>query len=233
MQVNTGMVYNSIVCFFTSIVSLISFYSIRKKRKEQKLSFPKSIDYFLFLFGIMWFSVGLRTFMAWLGYLSIDMIIFRWFSGTLTYLHMIPLFHYLGWSFFKDKKLVNKLFTGLTSVAIILATIALIVGGASQGEVTYWGTDPTANETAKKIFTFGTLLPLALSVVIEFIRRTKNWVKTRNENDKQFFGFGLAFLFYFLIGVFDALGGAQGWKLLMSRGGETLVPLIIYLSIND
>lgn len=233
MQVNTGMVYNSIVCFFTSIASLIVFYSLKKKREEKQLSFPASLDYFLFIFGIMWFSVGLRTFMAWLGYLDVDMFIFLWFSGTLTYLHMIPLFNYLGWSFFKDNQTINKLFTGITSVLIILATVALITGGASQGKVTYWGTDPTANETARKIFTFGTLIPLALSVITEFIRRTKKWIKTRNELNKQFFGFSLAFLIYFLIGIFDALGGAQGWKLLISRGGETIVPLIIYLSVND
>ncbi|MBD3208036.1 MAG: hypothetical protein GF370_01095 [Candidatus Nealsonbacteria bacterium] len=223
-----GILYNTLVCFISFAASLAAFFVLRKKRKKKELGFPASLDQFLFWFGIMWFFIALRNFFAWQGRPDLDLLIFKWFAGPLTYLHIIPLFFYFGWSFFKDKR-ARLGFGYFFAVIILVATGALIAGGVVPGEMTYWGTDPAPNSLAGKIFQLGVILPFLACAAGETIKRLKKLKETGEVTDKKRFGFAVAFLIYFLIGVFDALGGATGWKLLLSRGGMTLVPLVIYI----
>jgi len=227
-SIYAGAIYNILACLLTAVVSLVVWWSLRKRRrKEGSLKFPESIDCFLLLFGIMWFFVALRTFFFWAGRPALDLFIFTYFAGTLTYLHMMPLFYYFGWSFFHNSKTRNW-FNVFFAIIILAATFVLVSKGAVPGEATYWGTDPSANAFAKKIFTIGVLFPLSLIIAIELARRIMNWKKTKSPTAKWMLGFASTFLIYFVIGVFDALGSAEGWRLLISRAGESVVPLLIF-----
>ena len=89
------------------------------ERKEMVKKYSQGLDYFSLLLGLLWIFVGLRNLFAWLNLPDLDVFVFRWFSGPLTYLHLIPLFYYFGWSFFRNTK-VRLLFNWISTLLVLL-----------------------------------------------------------------------------------------------------------------
>ena len=224
-----GVLYNTVVCFIITIVSLLVFKHLRAMRKEKPRIYSEGLDYFCLTLGLLWFFVGLRTFFVWLGYLGLDEFIFKWFSGPLTYFHIIPLFFYFGWSFFKDKRTISTSFGLLFTVLTIAVIFTFYQYGFTRGEVTYGGTDFTPNERTNKLFTYGIFLPLLVCMIVEFLKRVGEWRRTKDITQRQLFGFSVGFLIYALMGIFDALGIAQDWLILLVRIGVMLSPLTFYI----
>lgn len=225
-----GVLYNTFVCFISGFFSLLVFARLRALRKEKEKEYSKGLDYFPLLLGLLWFFVGLRTFFVWLNVLEIDDFIFRWFTGPLTYIHLIPLFYYFGWSFFSQRKTYRLVFEWAFSILVFLTLFGFFKFGFTQGEVGYAGTDPTPNDFSNNIFTYGIFFPIFICIIIEFVRRFRKWRKTKDKTERQLFGFSTGFLVYALMGIFDALGIAQGWFILLVRIGIMIAPLIFYLS---
>lgn len=224
-----GMLYNTFVCLVTGFTALVVFWLLQKIRREKKREYSEGLDYFSLLLGLIWILVGARIFFAWLNRPDLDAFVFQWFTGPLTYIHIIPLFYYFGWSFFRTKK-SQLLFGGFFTLMSLLTVFTLFRYGFTPGEVTYWGTDPIPNVLTNKLFTYGVFLPAFLFIITDFIRRLRNWRRTGDPVERQLFGFTFGLLIYALIGIFDALAIAQGWLMLLSRIGIMLAPLIFYLS---
>lgn len=225
----TGALYNSFVTSITGIVSLTVFFQLQKLRKKKETRYSKGIDYFLLLYGLLWILVALRIFFDWLGRLDLDMFIWNWFTGPMTYIHIIPGVFYFGWSLFK-RKTYHHLFIGLLIFGIFLSIYTFFKYGSIPGMLTYWGTKPVANKLTQKVFISGVFFPILLTILTDFSRRLKNWIKTKNAIEKQLLGFSLAFLIYASVAIFDALAIARGWTLLLIRIGIMLSALIFYLS---
>ncbi len=229
MQAKIGVLYNVLVCFITSITSFTVFFLLKKRRKEKDVKYSQGIDYFCLSLGLLWLFVSLRAFFIWSGYLNLDSQVFQWLSGPLTYLHLLPVFHYLGWNFFKGKK-IYPFFVGVFYLLTALTLFAFFNGEIIIGEVTYWGREIEPNALANKFFSYGIFVPAFLCILIDFFRRITRWKKTNILTEKQLFGFSFGLLLYCLFGVFDATGFAQGWVMLLLRIGIMLVPLLFYLS---
>lgn len=227
---SVGILYNTFVCFISGLFSLVVFFRLREVRKKKQKEFSEGIDYFTLLLGLLWLSVGVRTFFVWLGRLEMDRFIFKWLTGPLTYLHLIPLISYFTWSFFPKKKIIRLSLVGFFIVLTLIASWALFEFGFTPGEVYYAGTDHTPNEFSNNLFTFGIFFPLAIAILIEFVRRFKNWRATDDPAQRQLFGFSAGFLVYALMGIFDALGVAQDWMIVLVRIGIMVAPLTFYLS---
>jgi len=224
---NVGILYNTFVCLVIGIASLVVFFLLQEARKKRVKQYSQGLDYFSLLLGFLWIFVGLRNFFAWLNLMTLDMFVFRWFSGPLTYLHLIPLFYYFGWSFFKNKK-VRFLFNTLSTAMVLIVVLTFFIYGFSFGKMTSWGTDPEPNSLTNKLFIFCLFLPVFLLMIIEFIRRLRNWKRTRDPMEKQLFGFNLGLLIYAIMGIFDALGIIEGWLVLLVRIGVMFAPLTFY-----
>ncbi|MBM3250964.1 MAG: hypothetical protein FJZ07_01900 [Candidatus Nealsonbacteria bacterium] len=227
----TGALYNSFVTFIAGIVSLIVFFQLGRLRKKREIRYSRGVDYFLLLYGLLWIFVGIRVFFDWLGLLDLDMFIWDWFTGPMTYIHIVPGFFYFAWSLFKRKG-ARYLFIGSLIFGTILCLYTFFRYGSIPGELTYWGTKPVANELTQKVFILSVFLPILLAILTDFFRRLKRWLKTKNIVEKQIFGFNAAFLIYASIAIFDALALAPGWKLLLVRIGVMISALIFYLSAN-
>jgi len=225
-----GVLYNTFVCFITGFFSLMVFSRLKEIRREKEKQYSEGLDYFALLLGLLWLFVGVRTFFVFLGRLDIDNLIFAWISGPLTYLHLLPLFFYFGWSFFPEKGTIRKLFVSLFSCIALAAVVTLFLYGFSEGTITYAGTDQTPNDLSNDIFTFGIFFPLFIFIISEFIRRFKKWRETKDATQRQLWGFSLGLLVYSAIGIFDALGIIQGWLVLLVRIGIMVAPLTFYLS---
>ena len=65
-------------------------------------------------------------------------------------------------------------------------------------------------------------------MIIEFIRRLRNWRRTKDPTERQLFGFSLGLLIYAIMGIFDALGIVEGWLVLLVRIGVMFAPLTFY-----
>jgi len=224
---NVGILYNTFICLVIGITSLVVFFLLQETRKKRVKQYSQGLDYFSLLLGLLWIFVGLRNFFAWLNLIDLDMFVFRWFSGPLTYLHLIPLFYYFGWSFFKNKK-VRFLFNTLSTFMVLIVVLTFFVYGFSLGKMTSWGTDPEPNSLTNKLFIFCLFLPVFLLMIIEFIRRLRNWRRTKDPIERQLFGFSLGFLIYAIMGIFDALGIIEGWLVLLVRIGIMFAPLTFY-----
>ena len=224
---SVGILYNTFVCLVIGITSLVVFSLLQKNRRERVKQYSQGLDYFTLLLGLLWIFVGLRNFFAWLDLLGLDMFVFRWFSGPLTYLHLIPLFSYFGWSFFKNDKL-RFFFNAVSTSVVLIVVYTFFAYGFSFGEMTSWGTDPEPNSLTNKLFLFCLFLPVFLLMIIEFIRRLKNWRRTKDPIERQLFGFSLGLLIYAIMGIFDALGVVQGWLVLLIRIGVMFAPLTFY-----
>lgn len=157
------------------------------------------------------------------------MFIWNWFTGPMTYIHIIPGVFYFGWSLFK-RKTYRHLFITSILCGIFLSVYTFFKYGSIPGILTYWGTKPVANELTQKVFICSVFFPVLLAIFTDFFRRLKNWIKTKSAVEKQLFGFGLAFLIYASTAIFDALAIARGWTLLLIRIGIMLSALIFYLS---
>ncbi len=229
MQANIGVLYNVLVCFITSMTSLTVFFLLKKRRKEKEVKYSQGIDYFCLSLGLLWFFVSLRSFFVWFGYLGLDSQVFQWFSGPLTYLHLLPVFHYFGWNFFKGKK-AHPFFIGAFYIMTALTLFAFFSGEIIIGETTYWGREIEPNALANKVFSYGIFVPAFVCVLADFFRRIGRWKKANFLSEKQLFGFSFGLLVYCLTGIFDATGLAQGWVMLLLRIGTMLVPLTFYLS---
>lgn len=224
---NVGILYNTFVCLVIGITSLAVFFLLQENRKKRAKQYSQGLDYFSLLLGLLWFFVGLRNFFAWLNLLDLDVFVFRWFSGPLTYLHLIPLFYYFGWSFIKNKK-ARFLFNTLSTFVVLIVVSTFFIYGFSSGKMTFWGTDPEPNSLTNKLFIFCLFLPVFLLMIIEFIRRLRNWRRTKDPVERQLFGFNLGLLIYAIIGIFDALGVVEGWLVLLVRIGIMFAPLTFY-----
>lgn len=223
-----GMLYNTFVCCVTGLSALVVFWQIRKIRKIKKREYNQGLDYFLLLLGLLWVLVGIRIFFVWLGQSDLEMFMWDWITGPLTYIHIAPIFFYFGWAFFKNKK-VRFLFEGFFISMILLTVLSLFLYGSTPGEVTPWGTKPIANIITHKIFTYAIFLPALICIIGDLFKRLRNWKRTRNPIEQQLFGFDFGFLIYALIAVFDGLAIAKGWTLLLVRIGIMISPLVIYL----
>jgi len=225
-----GILYNIFVCLITGLVSFIVFFALRKKRKQKNLAYSEGLDYFCLLLGLVWLSVAARFLLSWLGYNSLSTLVFKWVIGPLGYLHLIPGFYYLSWSFFGDKNGRRLLFNVIFTLAALVAVFTLFKHGFKEAEATYWGSKIEINSKATSIFVFGIFLPGFLLIMVEFVRRLVQWRKSENHNSKQMFGFSLGFLIYGLTGVFERAIWTQGWQMLLVRIGIMMSPLILYFS---
>lgn len=227
-----GILYNTFVCQIAGLVSLVVFFQLRKLRKAKKAFYGKGLDYFLLSFGILWILVGLRVFFVWLSRRDLEMFLWNYFTGPLTYLHILPLAFYFGWSFF-DKKIIRVFFEVFFSLTILLSVFTLIKYGSLAGELTFWGTKPIANQVTHKIFVYGVFLPIFFSILIEFIRRLLKWRASLNIIEKRLFGISFGLLIYALIGILDGLAIVKGVSLLLVRIGIMVSVLVIYFFATE
>ena len=226
---NVGILYNTFICLATGLTSLMVFNSLYKKRKRGEVVYNLAVDYFLLFLGLLWTLVGIRIFLVWSGHLEIELFVYKWFVGPLTYIHLIPAVYYLGWSFFKDKRTMQLLFNAFFTTTSLAAVFMLFLYGFTRPEVTYWGNNIIPNPISSKIFSYGVFLPAAPCIITELIRRGREWMKTRHLADRQLFGFALSLLIYAIAGFFEGLIFTQGWQMLLTRIGIMLSPLTLYL----
>ncbi len=227
----TGILYNAFVCWVSGLTGLIVFKLMQDVRKRKKVEYSQGLDYFSLLLGLVWVFVGTRNLFTWLNLPEVEIFVYKWFVGPLTYLHLVPAFYYIGWSFFRDKKVLRILFNLFFDFMILIAVFTLFKYGFSRPEPTYWGNNIVPNEVSRKILTYTLFAPAFLFVIIEFFRRLVRWRKTKNSMEFQLFGFSLGFLIYAVAGVIDALGIVSEWFMLLSRIGIMFVSLTFYLFV--
>ncbi len=225
-----GMIYNASICFITGFTALVVFRLLLKARKEKGKEFIKLVNYFTLLFGMVWILTGLGVIFVWMGRPELDVFFFKWFAGPLIYIHIIPAFYYFSWSFFGDRKKIKLLFNILFTSVVIFTVFTFWKYGFSASEVTYWGRTLVPNRITNDIFTGAIFIPTFLFIIVELVRRFRNWERTGVYRERQMLGFNVGFLVYALAGFFDALAEAQGWLMLLARIGSMLPPLIFYLS---
>jgi len=227
---SVGILYHAFVCFVSGITGLIVFRLLRKIREERRIKYSEGVDYFSLMLGLLWVSVGIRILFLWLGNIEFEILTYKLLAGPLGYLHLIPGFFYLGWSFFKDNKRIRFLFNSFFTIVALTAVFTLLRYGFSRPEPTYWGNNMVPNSLSNKIFVFGVFIPLFPCLIIDFIRRLSRWKKTNDIAERQLFLFTLGLLLYSIIGVFDVMGAAQNWTVLLTRSGMMIIPLIFYLA---
>jgi hypothetical protein len=225
-----GMVYNASICFITGLTALVVFHQLSRIKKEKGKDFIRFVDYFVLLFGLVWILTGLGVIFVWLGRLELDSFVFKWFTGPLIYLHLIPAFYYFSWSFFGERKKLKLIFNTFFTLVIIFTVSTFWRYGFSASETTYWGRTLIPNEITNNIFTAAIFAPIFIFIIIEIIRKYRTWKRTGVYRERQLLGFNVGFLIYGLAGFFDALASAQGWLMLLARIGSMLPPLIFYLS---
>ncbi len=225
-----GMIYNASICFITGLTALVVFHLFLRIKREKGGGLIRFIDYFVLLFGLVWILTGLGVVFVWLGRLELDALVFKWFTGPLIYLHLIPAFYYFSWSFFGERKKVKLLFNAFFTSVIVFTVFTFWRYGFSASEITYWGRTLVPNDITNNIFTIAIFIPIFLFIVIELIRRWRAWRKSGAYRERQLLGFNVGFFIYAAAGFFDALAAAQGWLMLLARIGSMLPPLIFYLS---
>ncbi len=227
---NVGILYNAFVCFVIGVTSTGVFYLIFRKRREKELSYSRGLDYFCLSLGLIWILIGVRALFTWFGLETANIFIYKWFIGPLTYLHLIPAFFYLSWSFFGNDRIKNILFKGFFIGVALTAIYAFYRYGFSPTELTYWGNNIVPNKTANNIFNIGIFLPGLAFILAEIARRYRSFRKTGISLEKQLLGFGIGFLIYAVVGIFEALIFTQGWKILLVRTLMMLAPITFYFS---
>ncbi len=226
-----GILYNAFVCGVAGFTGLVVFQILYKIRKEKKVKYSRGLDCFTLLLGLIWIFVGIRNLFTYLNLSTVEIFIYKWLIGPLTYLHLIPAFYYIGWSFFKNKKM-RFFFNGFFTFMALLAVFAHFKYGFSKPETTYWGNNIVPNELSRKLLTYTLFMPAFICIIIEFVRRFKKWREVKGVIERQLFGFILGFLIYAITGVVDALGAVVGWLMLLARIGTMLVPLTFYLFVS-
>ncbi len=225
---NTGIIYNIMVCFMAGGSGLLVAFNLFKIRKEKRIFWSKGLDYFLLLFGMLWILVGVRNIFFLAGYQEIDSAMWGYVVGPLTYLHILPLFYFYSWSFFRRKNEHRILFYSFFSVTTALAIIFLFINGFELSEMTRWGTKYDANAITHNIFTYGIFIPSIFFVSYEIRRRIITWRATNSFYEKQLLAFNIGILLYAIVAVFDGLALAKGATLLLVRVGIMISALIIY-----
>ena len=222
-----GIYLNILVVFLGGSIALSVFSKIRRLREIRERSYSKGLDYFLLTFGILWISVAIRNLFFVLRYPEWDRWFWAWVTGPLTYFHILPLFFFFGWAFFKDRRGLNLAFKGFFSLAIILAVAFLFLFGF-ETVATEWGTKHDANPYTDAVFTFAVYLPILILVICFLVQRFMIWGKTHALFDRQMFGFAIGFLVYALIAVLDGLALVVGYGLILVRIAGTLLPSLIF-----
>lgn len=227
---NTGSLYNAFVGFVIGGVGATTFLLLRRLRRKKEIRYSQFLDFFLLSLGATWFFIGFRNFIVWRGLLELNRFLFNWITGPLTYIHLIPGLYYFSWSFFREKRIIRLLFNSLFTCLAAATVFTFYKYGFEMGEMTYWGINPVPNEATNNLLSCGIFVPSFFCIIIEIIRRYKRWKRTGKDSEKQLFGFSIGFLIYALTGIFDAVGGSQGWLTLLVRTGIMTAPLIFYLS---
>ena len=227
-----GMLVNVIVCFIVGIANLAAFWMLRGIRKKQKLKYSQGIDYFVLFLGLLWPLVGIRIFFAYLGRPDLDIFMWKWFTGPMTYLHPLPLFAYFSWLFFRNSK-IRFLFNSFFVLTTLFTIFTFFKYGFTVGEITFFGTKPVSNDLTHKIFTFGIFLPLITCAIIDFFKRLRSWIKNKDLLGKQLFGFSIAILLYGTVGAFEGLSLVKGWTMLLTRLVIMVSALVFYLSASE
>jgi len=222
-----GILYSTFVCVVAGITGVIVFFLIRRERKKRKVEYSRNLDYFCLLSGLTWFFVGARSLFTWLNMPEVEIFIYRWFIGPLTFIHLIPAFYYVAWSFFEDKKIIIFFRTVFVLFAL-LGIIFLFKDGFVMPEPDYWGNSISMKETSENVLIYALFIPGFLFIIIEFIRRLRRWLKTKNPKERQLFGFALGLFIYAITATIDALAMALGWLMVLARTGVMLSSLTIY-----
>ncbi|MBD3208238.1 MAG: hypothetical protein GF370_02180 [Candidatus Nealsonbacteria bacterium] len=217
-----GVIYNTFLCFLTGIISLIAFLRLRKERKEKGKEYSEFLDYFILSLGVLWIAISV----------SFTEHLFKWLSGPLVYIHLLPAFYYLSWSFFRGKERVRQVFNGVFTLMVILALVTFFAYGFTSEGSTYWGSQYRINDLTNNIFVFGIFVPAVLLIILDVGLRIERWRKKGNGMQKELLLFDLGFLVYAASGVLDGLGLLENWIILLSRIGTMAAPLIFYLAIS-
>ncbi|MBD3208245.1 MAG: hypothetical protein GF370_02215 [Candidatus Nealsonbacteria bacterium] len=226
---NIGILYNAFVSLVIGVTGVGIFGSLRRKRQKKEIAYNEGLDYFCLLSGLVWLISSIGIFYNWLDRPEVGVTLYRWITGPLTYLHLLPAFQYLGWSFFKKSQKLRWLFNGFFSLMSVAAVIALELYGFSQPEMGYWGANVVPNKLANNIFTFGLFLPGAIFILIELIRKITSWMKDQGLKEKKLLGFAFGFFLYAAGGIFAGLG-AQAWIVLLARISIMTALLVFYFS---
>lgn len=227
---STGIIYNSFVCFVMGFTGIMVFYLLQKKRKEESFDYHPGLDYFSLSLGMVWVMVGTRFFLMWLGEYEIALNLFKWVISPLSYLHLLPIFYYFGWSFFKDQKKIHFLFNTIFTIIAVSVVVSLFVFGFVEPEKDYWGSKIRSKEITTQLFAFGIFVPGLLCILIELVRRYRKWRETNSLLEKRLFGFSMGFLVYALTGLFEIIVFQEGWQVLLVRIGIMVAPFIFYFS---
>jgi len=217
-----GVIYNTFLCFLTGIISLITFLRLRKEREEKGKEYSEFLDYFILSLGILWIAISI----------SFTEDLFKWLSGPLVYVHLLPAFYYLSWSFFKDQEKIKKVFNGIFTLMVILALVTFFTYGFTSEGTTYWGSQYRINDLTNNIFVFGIFIPAVLLIILDVGLRIERWRKKGKGIQKELLLFDFGFLVYAAAGVLDGLGLLEDWIILLSRIGTMAAPLIFYLAIS-
>ncbi len=223
-----GTLYNVLVCFIAGLSGILVFFKLQALREEEEQRYSRGLDYFLLSFGVLWILVGVRNFFFWAGYGALDTLIWKWIVGPLTYLHLLPLFYFYGWSFFDRHRALYVLFVGTFTVITFFTVGVFFAYGFELSEMTYWGTKYDANPLTHSIFTYGIFIPALFCVFFDVLRRFKAWKEKKFFANKRLFAFNIGLLIYALVAVFDGLAIARGETLLLVRIGIMVSALIIY-----
>ena len=224
------MIYNIFVCFVIGFISLVVFLFLLTAKKKNNKEPIKFISCFCLLFSLVWISTGLGVLFVLLDRPDLDAFVFKWFSGPLIYLHLLPVFYYFGWSFFKDKNKIRFLFNGIFTFIVLITVVTFFIYKFTASEITYWGSTLVPNKLTNDIFTYAIFVPTFIFIVAELVRRFRNWKKTGDDNERQLLGFNLGLFIYALTGFFDAISSAQGWLMMLARIGSILPSTVFYLS---
>lgn len=227
---NIGTIYNIFVCFVIGITGTAVFYLLQKRRKKGGLDYNQGLDYFSLLLGTVWGLVGIRFVLIYIGKHELALSLFKWIIGPLAYLHLLPLFYYFSWSFFKDKKNAQLIFNTFFTVIAALVVISLFVYGFEEPEIDYWGSKIKANDFTTGLFGVVVFMPGLFIILIELVRRYRRWKKSKSLAEKKLFIFSLGFLVYALTGLFEVIFYQRGWQVLLVRIGIMIAPFVFYFS---
>ena len=222
------MLYNTFICLISGFTGIIVFILLQRLRKKEKREYSEMLDYAILVFGLLWLSSALRTFFLWLGRPDLDLLVWIWFVNPLFYIHIAFFFFYASWALFRNKK-IRFILNGVFALLTLLILSISFKYKPMAGEITYWGTEPIINPLISTLLAFLIFIPILALVVIEFFRRLKIWIRTKNLIDRQLLGIHASILAYGSAGIFETFSFLQNWTLLLVRIGIMICIFSIYL----
>jgi hypothetical protein len=223
-----GMLYNVFISLVSGSSGIIVFILLQRLRRKEKREYSQMLDYAILAFGLIWFFTALRHFFIWFNMLESDMFVSTWFVYPLSYIHLLLFFFYLTWSLFKNKG--TRLVFNVIYVLITITTVlTFYIYENIPGEITYWGTEPTINIVSNNLLMYGMFPPVFIFILIDFFRRLKNWMRTKNLVDRQMLGIQGSIMVYAIISLFDGLSILSGWTLILVRIGIMMCIFSLYL----